>query len=256
LKRKIPRRIGKKVAFIYPEEEPKCQSIFLGLIELGIMLMEWRLSKARGEEMKRNRHYTEWAATLATAAELTRQGYDVTLTFGNTPRVDLLCSVPGGNQFKVQVKGIAYANALFIQKYFFEDATQPDLFFIIVLVSEAPPFFRFFVMTHGEVKDAWAEWCKRRIEKGYYVSMCDECWDKKNPGRRPVRFGDGKEETCSESDCGSGRKYKSGVILTRNDGQPYKEGCDGLLWSSVEGCSKGSEKGNENRWDKFPLRNG
>jgi len=195
--------------------------------------------------MTRKLHYTAWAATLATAAELTRQSYDITLTFGNTPKVDLLCSASeSGEQFKVQVKGISHQNALWIQKHFFEDSTQPDLFFVIVLVSEDQPFFRFFIMTHAEVKDASVEWCKRRIEKGYYISMCDECWDKKYPGRRPVRFSDGEERVCC--DCGS--KYKLGLILPRNDGQPYKEGCDGLPWSSVEGY--GEDK-NENRWDKF-----
>jgi hypothetical protein len=113
--------------------------------------------------MIRKTNYTAWAATLATAAELTRQSYDVTLTFGNTPKVDLLCSASeSGEQFKVQVKGVTdVKNGVFIQKHFFEDATKPDLFFVIVEVPSDDQPFRFFIMTHAQVKDAYRYWCEK-----------------------------------------------------------------------------------------------
>ena len=89
--------------------------------------------------MARKRQYTAWAAALATAAELSRRSYDVTITFGNTPKVDLLCSVPDGKQFKVQVKGISSRNALFIQKHFLEGTLEPNLFLVIVLFEDNKP---------------------------------------------------------------------------------------------------------------------
>ena len=104
--------------------------------------------------MARKRQYTAWAAALAAAAELSRRSYDVTITFGNTPKVDLLCSVPDGKQFKVQVKGISSRNALFIQKHFLEGALEPNLFLVIVLLEDNKPF-QFFIMTHAEAQDAW-----------------------------------------------------------------------------------------------------
>jgi hypothetical protein len=104
--------------------------------------------------MARKRQYTAWAAALATAAELSRRSYDVTITFGNTPKVDLLCSVPDGKQFKVQVKGISSRNALFIQKDFLEGTLEPNLFLVIVLLEDNKPF-QFFIMTHAEAQDAW-----------------------------------------------------------------------------------------------------
>ncbi len=107
--------------------------------------------------MKRDRHYTSWAATLATAAELARRCYDATITFGNTPKVDLLAATKDGPAFKVQVKGISSENALWIQKSFFDMPTQQDLFlFIVVVPRDIAKPFQFFIMTHEESKKAYA----------------------------------------------------------------------------------------------------
>src|SRR5271157_2170962 len=108
--------------------------------------------------MKRDTHYTSWAATLATAAELARRSYDATITFGNTPKVDLLAATKGGPAFKVQVKGISGEYALRIQKSFFEMPTKKNLFLFIVVVPEQEKKepFQFFIMTHEESKKAYA----------------------------------------------------------------------------------------------------
>jgi hypothetical protein len=50
------------------------------------------------------------AGTFAVAAELSRRGYDVALTLGNTPSIDVLCASPTGRPFKVQVKSATAAN--------------------------------------------------------------------------------------------------------------------------------------------------
>ncbi len=108
--------------------------------------------------MKRDTHYTSWAATLATAAELARKCYDATITFGNTPKVDLLAATKDGPAFKVQVKGISGEYALRIQKSFFDMPTQQDLFLFIVVVpdQDKEERFQFFIMTHEESKKAYA----------------------------------------------------------------------------------------------------
>jgi hypothetical protein len=87
--------------------------------------------------MKRATQHTSSAAVLATGAELSRRGYDVTFTLGNTRRVDMLCAVPDGKPFKVQVKGISNANGFYIDKSFFEGNVQTDLYLVVVLVP--PP---------------------------------------------------------------------------------------------------------------------
>jgi hypothetical protein len=105
--------------------------------------------------MKRAVQHTSSAAVLATGAELSRRGYDVTFTLGNTRRVDMLCSVPDGQPFKIQVKGISNETGLWIDDKFFQGGIQRDLFLVVVLV---PPLsgdarFRFFILKHADAKD-------------------------------------------------------------------------------------------------------
>lgn len=71
----------------------------------------------------------------------------------NTPRIDLLCAVPDGEAFKIQVKGISNANGFWVQKAFFEVAPQSQLFLVVVLVpSAADKPLRFFVLSHSDAK--------------------------------------------------------------------------------------------------------
>ena len=115
-------------------------------------------------DMKRKRHYTSWAATLATAAELARRCYDATITFGNTPKVDLLAATKDGPAFKVQVKGISREGGLWIQKGFFDESTEQDLFlFIVVVPLDTAKPFQFFIMTHEESKKAYAS--QRKVKR-------------------------------------------------------------------------------------------
>jgi hypothetical protein len=101
--------------------------------------------------------YTGWAAALSTAAELARRSFDVTLTYGNTPTVDILGAAASGDPFKIQVKGITHRNAFFVQKRFFEMPTQENLYLVVVLVPGKDPeaHFRFFVLTHAEAKECF-----------------------------------------------------------------------------------------------------
>lgn len=46
----------------------------------------------------------------------------------------MLCAIPDGKSFKVQVKGISNANGFYIDKSFFEGDIQRDLFLVVVLV--------------------------------------------------------------------------------------------------------------------------
>jgi hypothetical protein len=103
--------------------------------------------------MKRATQHTSSAAVLAVGAQLSRLGYDIAFTLGNTRKVDLLCSVPDGSPFKTQVKGISNPNGFYIDKSFFKGVVQEDLFLVVVLVpkTDSSPF-RFFVLSHAEAK--------------------------------------------------------------------------------------------------------
>jgi hypothetical protein len=101
--------------------------------------------------MERSRHHTGWAGALATAAELSRRGYDAAITLGNTPSLDLICSSPSGESFTVQVKSLSAPNWVLISRHLLEQDPRPAFFFVIVLVpkSDDRPF-EFFVLTHEE----------------------------------------------------------------------------------------------------------
>lgn len=134
--------------------------------------------------MKRKTHYTEWAALFATAAELTRRGYDVALTLGCTPKVDLLCSVPDKKQFRAQVKGMSNHAGPWIQKHFFDDKDDPLLFFITVNVpfGDKEPF-EFFIMSHGDIKSVWGR-RKRPTKAGFEGFTYKEIEDYKDKWER------------------------------------------------------------------------
>ena len=113
--------------------------------------------------MGRSRHHTAWAGALAVAAELSRRGYDATLTLGNAPALDLLCASPSGKPFKVQVKSLTRPNSVLIRKSMLEQDPQTDLFFAVVIVpaSEAAPM-EFRIMTHTEVVKHWLRMPKKK----------------------------------------------------------------------------------------------
>src|SRR5208283_3449796 len=69
----------------------------------------------------------------------------------------LICSVPNGQSFKVQVKGTSSKNFVLIQEAFFNAPLQQDLFLIVVLVPPANAISasQFFVLSHA---DAIREW--------------------------------------------------------------------------------------------------
>ena len=133
--------------------------------------------------MKRTTQQTSSAALLATGAELSRRGYDVTFTLPNTPRVDMVCFVPDGPSFKIQVKGISTANAFYIDKSFFDRDAQADLFLVVVLVppiSENVPF-QFFVLSHADAKKEFSKMPTHKRDGRPYVNGWGLNWGSVKP---------------------------------------------------------------------------
>ncbi len=108
--------------------------------------------------MKRTTQHTATAAVLAFGAELSRRGYDVTFTMGNTPKIDMMCAVPDRPAFKIQVKGISNRASFFVGEKFFEGDAQSDLYLVVVYVPKCAPKveiqepMEFFILTHKEAK--------------------------------------------------------------------------------------------------------
>jgi hypothetical protein len=59
----------------------------------------------RSMKTRRSVHQTQWAAQFAVASELCKRAYQVALTLGNHPTVDLMVISPCGEQFVIDVKG-------------------------------------------------------------------------------------------------------------------------------------------------------
>jgi hypothetical protein len=109
--------------------------------------------------MKRSIQQTSSAAVLGVGAELSRRGYDVTFTLGNTRKVDMLCAVPDGRTFKVQVKGLSNRNGFYIDRSFFEGTAQHDLYLVVVYVpplNTAGPM-EFHVLSHEQAQREYSK---------------------------------------------------------------------------------------------------
>lgn len=90
--------------------------------------------------LQTRKYQTQWASQFYVAAELTRRGYLVSLTFGNAPVADLLVVSPKQSQFMVDVKGQSTHNFWLVQAR----ENRDDLFFVLVYLPkdfEQPQYF-------------------------------------------------------------------------------------------------------------------
>lgn len=60
--------------------------------------------KVEGKAAQAGKHLTQWTGQFGVAHEMSRRGYVVAHTIGNTPGADLFCQSPTGKQFPVEVK--------------------------------------------------------------------------------------------------------------------------------------------------------
>jgi hypothetical protein len=89
---------------------------------------------------RRSSHRTQWAAQFAVASELCKRGYEVALTLGNQPAVDLLVVSPRKTTFQIDVKGLYKKNYWQMKK----QKPRKGLFYVFALVPDDEPN-RFFV---------------------------------------------------------------------------------------------------------------
>jgi hypothetical protein len=97
-------------------------------------------------KQRHSNHQTQWAAQWATASELAKRGYQVALTQGNHPMIDLMVLSPKGHSFLIDVKGLHLKNFWQIR----QRPTTGSLYYALVLVPNGAPN-RFFILTHAQV---------------------------------------------------------------------------------------------------------
>ena len=91
-------------------------------------------------------HQTQWAAQFAVASELCKRNYQVALTMGNNPQVDLMVISPRGATFVVDVKGLYKPNYWLISP----KPNRKGLFYVLAFVPNNK-LNQFFVLTQREV---------------------------------------------------------------------------------------------------------
>jgi hypothetical protein len=94
-------------------------------------------------------HQTQWAAQFAVASELCKRGYQVALTLGNHPAVDLMVQSPKGVQFTIDVKGLYKSNFWVVK----EKELKDRLFYVFAFVPTGTEN-RFHIATQKEVNAA------------------------------------------------------------------------------------------------------
>ena len=135
---------------------------------------------------QRQKYQTQWASQFYAAAELTRRGYLVSLTFGNAPVADLLVVSPNQKHFMVDVKGQSNKNFWLIQPRKYQD----DLYFIFVFLPKYLAAPEFFILTCDElIRKRQFDKARTLARKGSYredvggmnwgdILDCKGRWDK------------------------------------------------------------------------------
>ena len=113
---------------------------------------------------QRLKYKTQWASQFYAAAELTRRGHLVSLTFGNAPVADLLVQSPEGSQFTVDVKGQSTKNFWLIQR---RDPI-PDHYFVLVYVPKGKEPPSFYILSSDEMMTKRTEYELESTKRGKY----------------------------------------------------------------------------------------
>jgi len=93
------------------------------------------------------KYQTQWTTQFYAAAELTRRGYLVSLTFGNAPSTDILAATPNKDSFKVEVKGLSTNNWWLIDR----PASTQNSFYILIYLPKRFLKPKFCILTADEV---------------------------------------------------------------------------------------------------------
>jgi hypothetical protein len=92
--------------------------------------------------MPRRRRTSQWAAQFAVASELCKREYQVSLTLGNHPIIDLMVVSPKGAQFLLDVKGLWQRAPWLVKR---KDITH-GLYYVLAYVPPGQPN-QFFIMS-------------------------------------------------------------------------------------------------------------
>ena len=103
---------------------------------------------------QRKRQQLTMAGEYAVCAELSKLGFDVNLTLGNSKGVDILVFFEDKTYTRIEVKTTRSNKHIitgFFQKYYDINKLHPDIWVLVQIDNENK--FHFFVLTHNEVAE-------------------------------------------------------------------------------------------------------
>jgi len=116
------------------------------------------------------------AGEYAVCAELSKRGFDASITFGNMKATDIIILMPDKSYRRIEVKTSRETRFVtgFFQKYF--DITQNDYPDYWVLVHIVPSggkdeMLNYYILTHQEMGDVQME--RNNITQWQHVKGCD-----------------------------------------------------------------------------------
>lgn len=113
------------------------------------------------ENLRRSAHRTQWAAQFAVASELCKRGYQVALTLGNHPAIDLMVVSPKGTPFLIDVKGLYKPTFWGVR----EQPSRKNLFYVFAHVPDDGAN-RFYILTQDQVNEGIKEYRAAGLARG------------------------------------------------------------------------------------------
>ncbi|MGH6770260.1 MAG: hypothetical protein ACRECO_14695 [Xanthobacteraceae bacterium] len=110
---------------------------------------------------RRSAHRTQWAAQFAVASELCKRNYQVALTLGNHPAIDLMVISPKGTPFLIDVKGL-YKPAFWGVR---EKPERDNLYYVFALVPDTGSN-QFFILTQRQVNEGIGRYRESGLARG------------------------------------------------------------------------------------------
>ena len=110
---------------------------------------------------RRSAHRTQWAAQFAVASELCKRNYQVALTLGNHPTIDLMVVSPRGKPLLIDVKGLYKPTFWGVR----EQRPRENLFYVFAYVPDEGSN-RFYIASQKQVNKGIMAYRSAGIARG------------------------------------------------------------------------------------------
>lgn len=103
---------------------------------------------------KISKYQLSMAGEYAVCSELSKRGWDVSITFGNAKATDIILHLPGGTYRRIEVKTSQTGRFVtnFFQKYYDKTLNNHPDYWVLVYIDKNGQM-HFYILTHEELGD-------------------------------------------------------------------------------------------------------